>query len=353
MNDELLRLRTQIDAIDDQVLHLVNERARLAQHIGHLKNGIVYKPEREAQVVRRMQEGNPGPLPAESISVLYKEIMSACRALEQPLTIAWLGPQGTFSEAAAVKHFGHAALGQACASIDEVFAAVEHGQAHYGVAPVENSTEGAISRTLDLMLDTSLLICGEVMLRVRQHLMRRSGDLQGVECVYSHAQSLGQCHNWLAQHLPGVRVVPVSSNAEAARLAAENPDAAAIAGELAAERYGLNIVAREIEDEPNNTTRFLVLGREEVAPSGKDKTSLAISTHNRPGALLDLLAPFARGGVSLTKLESRPARNGQWDYVFYLDVDRHRSDAALQAAPDEIRPHCTFIKVLGGYPAAV
>ncbi|MBI5331473.1 MAG: prephenate dehydratase [Betaproteobacteria bacterium] len=353
MNAQLLRLRTQIDAIDDQVLQLVNERARLAQSIGHLKNGIVYKPEREAQVVRRMQEGNPGPLEAESVSVLFKEIMSACRALEQPLTIAWLGPRGTFSEAAAVKQFGHAAQGLPCASIDEVFDAVAHGQAHYGVVPVENSTEGAISRTLDLMLDTALFVCGEVMLRVRQHLMRKTGDLKGVECVYSHAQSLGQCHNWLARNLPGVKIVPVSSNAEAARLAAENPDAAAIAGELAAERYGLNIVAREIEDEPNNTTRFLVLGREEVAPSGRDKTSLAISTHNRPGALLDLLGPFARGGVSLTKLESRPARNGQWDYVFYLDVDRHRNDSALQAVLDEIRPHCTFIKVLGAYPAAV
>ena len=353
MSEDLLSLRNQIDAVDDQVLRLLNERARLAQTIGHLKNGIVYKPEREAQVVRRMQADNPGPLPAESISVLYKEIMSACRALEQPLNIAFLGPRGTFSEAAAIKHFGHATQALACASIDDVFRAVERGEAHYGVAPVENSTEGAVNRTLDLLLSSSLKICGEVMLRVRQHLMRQGEGLAGIEVIYSHDQSLGQCHEWLSQHLPAVRTIRATSNGEAARMASENPDAAAIAGELAAERYGLNIVARDVEDEANNTTRFLVLSREETAPSGRDKTSLVLSVRNRPGALLELLAPLARHQIGLTRLESRPARNGAWEYVFYIDLDGHHADANIQAALHEVEAHCSFLKVLGAYPVAV
>jgi len=355
MSDELLSLRNQIDAVDDQVLRLLNERARLAQTIGHLKNGIVYKPEREAQVVRRMQADNPGPLPAESISVLYKEIMSACRALEQPLNIAYLGPQGTFSEAAAIKHFGHATQGMACASIDDVFRAVERGEAHYGVAPVENSTEGAVNRTLDLLLTSPLKICGEVMLRVRQYLMRVGGKgegMDGIKVIYSHAQSLGQCHEWLSQNLRGVRTIEATSNGEAARLASENPDAAAIAGELAAERYGLNIIARDIEDEPNNTTRFLVLGREETAPSGCDKTSLVLSARNRPGALLELLAPLASHGIGLSKLESRPARSGAWEYVFYVDIDGHCADPNIQAALNAVEEHCSFLKILGAYPVA-
>lgn len=353
MNDQLLALRNQIDALDDQVLRLLNERARLAQAVGHLKNGIIYKPEREAQVVRRMQDANPGPLTPESVSVIYKEIMSACRSLEQPLTIAYLGPEGTFSEAAAIKHFGHAAIGLPCSSIDEVFQAVERGEAHYGVAPVENSTEGAVNRTLDLMLGSPLKVCGEVMLRVRQHLMRKIDGLDGIQVVYSHAQSLAQCHEWLSQHLPGVATIRVTSNGEAARMASENPEAAAIAGELAAERHGLVLVARDIEDEPNNTTRFLVLGKEETAPSGKDKTSLVISVRNRPGALLELLAPFAGHGIGLSKLESRPARGGAWQYVFYVDLEGHISDPNIQHAIKAVEEHCTFLKVLGAYPLAV
>ncbi len=353
MNDQLLALRNQIDALDDQVLRLLNERARLAQAVGHLKNGIIYKPEREAQVVRRMQAANPGPLTPESVSVIYKEIMSACRSLEQPLTIAYLGPEGTFSEAAAIKHFGHAAIGLPCVSIDEVFQAVERGEAHYGVAPVENSTEGAVNRTLDLMLASPLKICGEVMLRVRQHLMRKIDGLDGVRVVYSHAQSLAQCHEWLNRHLPGVATIRVTSNGEAARMASENPEAAAIAGELAAERHGLVLVARDIEDEPNNTTRFLVLGKEETAPSGKDKTSLVISVRNRPGALMELLAPFAGHGIGLSKLESRPARGGTWQYVFYVDLEGHISDPNIQDAVRAVEEHCTFLKVLGAYPLAV
>ena len=352
MSDALLSLRNRIDAVDDQVLQLLNERARLAQEVGHLKNGVIYKPEREAQVVRRMQSTNPGPLTPESVSVIYKEIMSACRSLEQPLTIAYLGPEGTFSEAAAIKHFGHAAIGLPCASIDEVFQAVERGEAHYGVAPVENSTEGAVNRTLDLMLNSPLKICGEVMLRVRQHLMRKGEGLDGIKAVYSHAQSLGQCHEWLNQHLPGVETIRVTSNGEAARMAAENPETAAIAGERAAERHGLSIVARDIEDEPNNTTRFLVLGPEETAPSGRDKTSLVLSVRNKPGALLELLAPFAGHDIGLSKLESRPARSGAWEYVFYVDLEGHSSNPEIQRALEAVREHCTFLKVLGAYPIA-
>jgi chorismate mutase/prephenate dehydratase len=350
--DALLSLRDQIDALDEQILALINERGRLAQAVGHLKNGIIYKPEREAQVLARLQAANPGPLTTESVAVVFKEIMSACRSLEQQLTIAYLGPVGTFSEAAAVKHFGHAAQGLPCASIDEVFHRVERGEAHYGVAPVENSTEGAVSRTLDLMLNTSLTICGEVLLRVRQHLMRRLTVLQGIQVVYSHAQSLAQCHEWLARNLPGAETVPVSSNGEAARMAAEDPHAAAIGSELAAEHYGLSIVARDIEDDANNTTRFLVLGREAVAPSGRDKTSIVLSTRNRPGALMDILAPLAQRAIGLTKLESRPARNGAWEYVFYLDLEGHLDSQEIQGALHDLESCCAFLKVLGAYPRA-
>jgi chorismate mutase/prephenate dehydratase len=304
-------------------------------------------------VVRRLQAANNGPLPPESISVLFKEIMSACRALEQPLSVSYLGPQGTFSEAAAVKHFGHAITGLPCTDIDEAFRAVERGEATFGVAPVENSTEGAVNRTLDLLLTSPLKICGEVKLRVRQHLMRKVDDLKGIEVVYSHAQSLAQCHEWLGQHLYGIKTIQVTSNAEAARMAAENPDAAAIAGELAAEHYDLKLIARDIEDEPNNTTRFLVLGKEDAAPSGRDKTSLVVSAKNRPGSLLELLAPLAGHDIGLSKLESRPARNGSWEYVFYVDIDGHRNDPNIQNALHAVEEQCTFLKVLGSYPVAV
>lgn len=358
MSDQLARLRQEIDALDDRILALLNERARLAQAIGHLKNGNAYRPEREAQVVRRLQAANAGPLPAEAVERLFREIMSACRALEQPLSVAYLGPMGTFSEAAAIKQFGHAVQGLAMSSIDEVFRAVERGEAQFGVVPVENSTEGAVSRTLDLLLASSLKICGEVMLRVRQHLLRRADalgvgkGLEGIEVVYSHAQSLAQCHDWLNQNLPHAKRIRVTSNGEAACMAAEDPRAAAVAGEIAAERYGLAIVARDIEDDPHNTTRFLVLSLEDAAPSGRDKTSLVLSTKNKPGTLLEILTPFARNGISLTKLESRPVRNGLWEYVFFLDFEGHRSDAVIQSTLAAVEPHTTLLKVLGSYPMA-
>lgn len=348
--ETLLRLRQQIDALDDQILGLINQRAGLAQSVGHLKDGVIYRPEREAQVVARLQAANPGPLPADSVAVVFKEIMSACRALEQPLTIAYLGPEGTFSEAAAIKHFGHAVKGAPCASIDEVFRQVERGEAHYGVVPIENSTEGAVTRTFDLMLETRLSICGEVYLRVRHNLLRRVPGLSGIGCVYSHPQSLAQCQNWLREHLPGVDLVPVASNGEAARLAAHADDAAAIAGEQAAEHHKLLLAARDIEDNPNNTTRFIVLAREPVASSGRDRTALALSISNQPGALVALLQPFARHGINLINWNTRPARNELWEYVFCVDVEGHVEDAALQAALAELRGRAALVKVLGSYP---
>lgn len=356
-NISLTDLRARIDAVDDQILALLNERGRLAQAVGHSKNGApVYRPEREAQVLRRLMEQNSGPLTGASVSILFREIMSACRSLEQPLSVAYLGPQGTFSEQAAIKQFGQSASRMPQASIDEVFHAVERFDAHYGVVPIENSTEGVISRTLDLLLDTDLVICGEVFVRIRQNLMRRVGDhtgLDGIRVVYSHAQSLAQCQNWLRQNLPEAEQISVASNSEAARLALGRDDAAAIGGELAAEYYGLNLVMRDIEDTAKNTTRFVVLAREAVAPSGRDRTSLAVAINNRPGALVELLTPFASHGINLISWNTRPARNELWEYVFCVDAEGHVNDPALKAALVELEKNTGFLKVLGSYPVAV
>ncbi|NWG87748.1 MAG: prephenate dehydratase [Hydrogenophilaceae bacterium] len=354
MEKQLEQLRAQIDALDDRLLGLLNERAKLAQAVGHVKGGsLVYRPEREAQVLRRLTEANAGPMPNEAVRLLFQEVMSACRALERSLAVAFLGPEGTFSEAAAIKQFGHAVERLPADSIDEVFRQVERGEAGYGVVPVENSTEGAVSRTLDLLMQTPLKVCGEVMLRVRQQLMRKGEGLDGIERVYSHAQSLAQCHEWLNRNLPKAERIPVVSNAEAARQAAQDPKAAAVAGDVAAERYGLNIVAPDIEDESTNTTRFLVLGREDAAASGKDKTSLVLSAHNRPGALLDLIVPFSEAGIGLNRLESRPARSGAWEYVFFIDIDGHRTDPRVASALARVQANATLFKVLGSYPVAV
>lgn len=353
MSDELQQHRTRIDALDDEILKLVNERAEHAQAIGALKNGVVYRPEREAQVLRRVMENNPGPLAGETVARLFREVMSACLALEKPLDVAYLGPQGTFTQAAAIKHFGHAAKTEACTSIDEVFRKVEAGIVDYGVVPVENSTEGAVSRTLDLLLASSLKICGEVDLRVHQFLLRKCEGLQDVAQVYSHAQSLGQCHEWLNKNLPGISRIPVASNAEAARLAAEDASSVAIAGEMAAELYGLHQLARNIEDEPNNTTRFLVIAQHEAAPSGIDKTSLVMTANNQPGAIVELLSPFAANQVSMTKLESRPSRMGLWEYVFFVDIEGHHQDEKVAQALHDLKDKAAFLKVLGSYPVAV
>jgi chorismate mutase / prephenate dehydratase len=345
--------RAGIDRIDGELVKLVSERARLAQEIGKLKgDGPVLRPEREAEVLRRATSANPGPLPNESLGRVFAEIISACRALEQRLRIAYLGPAGTFSEMAVEKHFGHCVDGVPLPSIDEVFREAETGATQFAVVPVENSTEGAVGRTLDLLLQTPLAICAEVVLRVHQNLMTKRASLAGVTRVYSHAQSLAQCHQWLAANLPQVERVQVASNAEAARLAAAEPGTAAIAGEIAAAIYGLNVLAPHIEDEPNNTTRFWVLGRQQVAASGRDETSLVMSAPNRPGAVHALLEPFAKHGVSMTRFESRPARTGAWEYLFYIDITGHKDDAPVAAALAELATRAPFLKLLGSYPAA-
>jgi len=351
-DDELLRLRQEIDSIDAEMLARLSRRAEVAHRIGEIKRGNIYRPEREAQVLRRLAETNPGPLPGTAVQRIFREIMSACLALEQPLSIAYLGPEGTFSEAAARKHFGSGPTLEPVSSIDEVFRAVEAGNADYGVVPVENSTEGAVGRTQDLLLTSPAKLCGEVKLPVRQNLLSRAAGVGAVRRVYSHAQSLGQCHEWLTRNLPDVPRIPVASNGEAARLAAEDPDAAALAGEAAGERYGLTTLAAGVEDDPNNTTRFLVIACHDAGPSGKDKTSLVCSAPNQPGAMHALLEPLARHGVSMTNLQSRPARSGLWEYVFYIDIEGHQSTATVAAALAELQARAAFVKVLGSYPAA-
>ena len=351
---ELAKHRQAIDRLDREVLARLNERARHAQAIGALKagsGGPAYRPEREAQVLSRLNDENPGPLTAEQVTGVFRQVMSACLALEQSMRVAYLGPAGTYSHAAVTKHFGGFVEAVPCGTIDEVFRAIESGQTDYAVVPVENSTEGAVGRTLDLMCTTDLSICGEVKLRIQQNLLSNAGALDAVTKVYSHAQSLAQCVQWLAKHLPGVPRVAVASNAEAARLAAAEPQTAAIAGENAAAIYGLAILAPHIEDEPNNTTRFWVLGRHRVPPSGRDETSLVMSAPNKPGALLHLLEPLARHGVSMTRFESRPARTGLWEYLFFVDFAGHQQDPAAAAALAELKTRAPFLKLLGSYPA--
>lgn len=354
MSDSLKQYRDKIDAIDEQMLDLVNERARLAREIGSLKgNGTIYRPEREAQVLRRLIDHNKGPLSDEAITAIFRQVMSNCRALEKELSVAFLGPLGTFSEEAATKQFGELSAPVQCSSIDEVFRVVEAGRVDYGVVPVENSTEGAIGRTLDLLIGTNLKICGEVELPVHHNLLSRQDNPEKIRKLYSHTQSLAQCHEWLNQNLPNVERHAVISNAEAARIAAEEENAAAIAGLRAAELFKLNVLARNVEDDPRNTTRFLILAAHDVAPSGRDKTSLAMATRNLPGAMVSLLEPLARHQVSMTKLESRPSKTGIWEYVFFVDIEGHHDDDAVAKALVELQQRAAFLKVLGSYPVAV
>ena len=352
---ELDRLRGEVDRVDEAILVAVNERARLARAIGTLKVGQAYRPEREAQVLRRIKERNPGPLAGETVALLFREIMSACLALERPITVAYLGPRGTFSERAALKHFGLAAEAMPTASIDEVFRAVESGAADFGVIPVENSTEGAVGRSLDLMPQTPMQVCGEVIVRIHDNLMAKvpPADFSAIRRVFSHGQSFAQCHEWLNTHLPDAERVAVASNAEAARRAADEPGSAAVAGEMAAEHYQLAILAANIEDEPNNTTRFLILGDYRPKPSGNDKTSLVLSARNRAGAVYEMLTPFAKRGVSMTKFESRPSRVALWEYLFFVDIEGHRDDPQVAEALVEVGEIAGYIKVLGSYPMAV
>jgi len=358
--DPLKPIRERIDAIDAELLTLISERARCAQDVARVKReaepGVdveFYRPEREAQILRKVRDDNPGPLSGEEMARLFREVMSACLALEQPLNIAYLGPEGTFTQAAAYKHFGHSVSTAPLGAIDEVFREVESGGCQYGVVPIENSTEGVVNHTLDMFMESPLKICGEVELRIHQHLLGQDVRIEQVERVYSHAQSLAQCREWLDAHLPQAERIAVNSNAEAARRAGRESGAAAIAGETAAEPYGLAILQRNIEDHPDNTTRFLVIGRQSVAPSGRDKTSLLVSMRNRPGSLYRLLEPLARAGVSMTRIESRPSHCVNWEYVFFLDVEGHASEPKLREALAALRGEADLVKVLGSYPHAV
>ena len=353
----LLALREQIDAVDRELLALLNRRAGLALEVGEIKKhegSPVFRPEREAQVIEGLKRDNPGPLKNTSVAPIWREVMSACRSLESVSRVAYLGPAGTFSEQAALGYFGSSIERVPCASIDEVFRAASAGAADFGVVPVENSTEGVVARSLDLFLHTPLTIVGETSLLVRHNLMRTSASREGITAVLAHPQALAQCQAWLSLHLPLAERRPVASNAEGARLAALDDSLAAIASERAATEFGLHVVAPAIQDDAHNRTRFAIVALPQRSPapgaSGSDCTSLVVSVPNQPGAVHDMLVPLKVHGVSMTRFESRPARSGQWEYFFYIDIAGHPDDARVATALEELRSTCAFFKVLGTYP---
>jgi chorismate mutase/prephenate dehydratase len=359
MNKGMLeQIRDQIDALDEQIQSLINERAQLAQQIAALKresndSSAFYRPEREAQILRQIQARNKGPLSDEEIARLFREIMSACLALEQPMNIAYLGPQGTFTELAVLKHFGQAINTRSMSAIDEVFREVEAGTASYGVVPIENSTEGMVNHTLDLFVSSPLKICGEVLLRVHHHLLSNAAGLQEVKQVMAHQQALAQCREWLGTHLPGVERIAVSSNAEAAKIAAKTPGVAALGSEHAGQIYNLGLLASNIEDEPDNTTRFLVIGEHNVPASGDDKTSIMVAVKNKAGALFDIITPLSNYEINMTRIESRPSRRSMWDYVFFIDIIGHVDDMPVKRALRAVEQEAALLKLLGSYPSAV
>ncbi len=368
-NRDLEQVRADIDAIDREIQALISRRAKCAQRVADIKleeinaarergdeeaEVVFYRPEREAQVLRRIMERNEGPLPDETVAHIFREVMSACLALERPLQVAYLGPEGTFTQAASIKHFGHAAICVPQTTIDAVFAQVESGECNYGVVPVENSTEGMVSHTLDSFMDSPLKISGEVEMRIGHHLLvAPDTDAASVTRICAHQQALAQCRNWLDKHWPNVEREAVSSNGEAARRALGEPGVAAVAGDMAAELYQLDKLAEHIEDSADNTTRFLVIGREEVPPSGRDKTSIVVSSRNKPGALFTLLEPFRRGGVSLTRIDTRPSRTEKWAYVFFIEFEGHVQDDNIATILAELEEQSILLKPLGSYPQAV
>jgi chorismate mutase/prephenate dehydratase len=359
MAKTLPELRILIDAVDQELLTVLNRRAALANEVGEIKRvegSAVFRPEREAQVISNLQQSNQGPLKRESLALIWREIMSACRALEAPQRVAYLGPSGTFSEEAALRFFGASIQHVPCASFDEVFHSTSSGAAEFGVIPVENSTEGVVTRSLDLLLNSPLHIVGEISLLVRHNLLRTAASLDGVEVVLAHPQALAQCQQWLSTHLPHAERRAVSSNAEGARLAAGNPAWAGIASERAGSEFGLHTAALAIQDEAFNRTRFVVVCLPSTMPapqaSGKDCISLVVSVPNRPGAVHDMLVPLKPHGVSMTRFESRPARSGQWEYYFYIDLQGHPSQPHVEAALQDLQSLCAFYKVLGTYPLA-
>jgi chorismate mutase/prephenate dehydratase len=352
-------LREQIDKLDSDLQALINERARLAQAVAKVKqrdgeDPVFYRPEREAQILRRVKDRNDGPLDGETVARLFREVMSACLALEQLTRVAFLGPEGTFTHQAVLKHFGHSVEAVPLGAIDEVFREVEAGAVPYGIVPVENSTEGIVNHTLDTFMDSSLKICGEVELRIHHHLMIGPHTQRDkISRVYSHQQTLAQCRKWLDSHMPGVERVAVASNAQAARRLKDEWNAAAIAGEMAAELYQLEVMQNNIEDRPDNTTRFIIIGRQDTPPSGNDKTSILVSGKNRPGLLYHVLEPFQRHGLNLTRLESRPSRTRNWNYVFFIDFEGHREQEQVQTVLKELDEDGLDIRFLGSYPRAV
>jgi chorismate mutase/prephenate dehydratase len=355
---DLASVRDEIDRLDEQIQALISERARLAFRVRESKAGSnkaveFYRPEREAQVLRAVQERNQGPLSDREMLRLFREIMSACLAQQEPLKVAYLGPEGTFTQQAVHRHFGHSVHTISLPAIDNVFEQVQAGDADFGVVPVENSTQGIVSHTLDMFLLSDLKICGEIELRVHQNLLTLAKSLDQIERVYSHEQSLSQCKSWLRTHLPGVELIAVGSNSEAARRVRSTPESAAIAGRSAADVYGLPVLFSDIEDHPDNTTRFLVIGRQIFAPSGNDKTTLLLSGHEGPGLLHSLLEPFGVHGLNMTRIESRPSRLGTWAYVFFVDVEGHAEDPALAAALEDLSKVSKLSRVLGSYPRAV
>ncbi|HER34680.1 MAG: prephenate dehydratase [Halothiobacillaceae bacterium] len=356
--ESLDEVRGLIDGVDRQILDLLSERARLAEQVAAIKQRdpdhhpaqSFYRPEREAQVLARIRELNPGPLDDDTVAWLFREIMSACLAHERPLAIATLGPAGTFSELAAATAFGHGGRLQFEPGIPEVFRAVAAGSVDYGVVPMENSTEGSVSVTLDSLAGSDLLLCGEVALRIDQQLMVHPEAASTPRVIVSHAQSLAQCREWLDAHYPGVERLAVASNSTAAQQASQDVEVFAVGPAVAAERHGLVIRASNIQDNVQNTTRFAVLGREPVAPSGDDKTALLLSVTNEPGALSRLLAPLSEAGIDVMRIESRPARDRVWDYVFFIDIAGHRDEPRISEALERLRPHCGQLRVLGSYP---
>ncbi len=355
---KLNQIRKRIDEVDQELIRLISDRAALATKIAEIKketgkDTAFYRPEREAEVLQRVIAMNKGPLSDVELGHLFRELMSACLALEQVLKIAYLGPEGTFTHSAALKHFGHSVETVTCTGIDQVFRQVQSGSCNYGVVPIENSIEGVVNHTLDLLINFNLKIAGEVELNIHQHLMRKTDSRDNIERIYSHQHSLAQCRNWLDNHFPEVQRIPANSNAEAARLAGSDEHAAAIAGEPAAELYQLYILERNIEDEPDNSTRFLVIGESDALPGGNDKTSLLFSMPSRPGSLLQMLTCFADNNVNMTRIESRPSRKGLWEYIFFLDIDGHRLDTNVAAAIQRLETEASMVKILGSYPKAV
>lgn len=353
----LRKLREQIDSLDQQLQSLISERVKIAGEIAKVKlnadsNTSFYRPEREAQVLRRVRERNEGPLPDDEIARLMREIMSVSLAAEMPITVAYLGPAGTYTQGAVVKHFGQAARTMDVKIIADVFRVVEESRAHFGVVPVENSTEGMVGATLDCFLNSNLKVCGEVSLPIRHQLLSRADGMSKIKKVVAHSQALAQCRGWLNRYLPDVETEATLSNAEAAVMASKDPTLAAIASDMAARLYDLKIIASGIEDEKNNTTRFLVIGKKTYAPSGDDKTSLVVSNPNEVGSLYSLIRPFAENGVDMSRIESRPSRQSNWDYVFFIDVLGHQDDENVQAAVAKISEKADLFKLLGSYPRA-